>query len=428
MAKDQIEPVGNWPHPSYIQVAKPYIFEQDVQRCFVALETSEAKEDNIRLQGVSWIDTVRKALQLPVKTFNTAAVYYHKFRLVHKDTEYIWVVRALLEVLPCRNKIADGTKDAAAAALFLACKTEDTLKKSREILCAAYNIKASLVDQLSPDDAIFEQPSRTVIGLERLMLESAGFDFRNTHPQALAVKLVKACGLDRDTVGNTAFYMTIDAHRTFAPVKQTSQTIAIACVELAARMCEVDLSTVVGPSGIDLQKWSINREQVMGQSFCHIKCLRELANATLETLLDLLDLYTHHRGATTVGPNFTIESFISTRITLNKEASAANFPRYTEWHERKTALNGANGSKISPASPASDPKSSHTVSPNSPSVMGPTSATGAKSRVGERGKDGTVRFMVDPQRAREEKATVEKYFAPDEFEEYEEERWVPIRK
>ena len=28
----------------------------------------------------------------PVRTFDTAVVYYHKFRLVHADTEYIYVV------------------------------------------------------------------------------------------------------------------------------------------------------------------------------------------------------------------------------------------------------------------------------------------------------------------------------------------------
>lgn len=45
-------------------------------------------------------------------------------------------------------------QDAAAAALFTACKIEDTLKKSREILCAAYNLKVPSAEQLSPDDAV----------------------------------------------------------------------------------------------------------------------------------------------------------------------------------------------------------------------------------------------------------------------------------
>lgn len=71
----------------------------------------------------------------PVRTYNTAAIYYHKFRLVHKDTEYQFA-------------------DAAAAALFTACKIEDTLKKSREILCAAYNLRVSPSEHLTPDDNV----------------------------------------------------------------------------------------------------------------------------------------------------------------------------------------------------------------------------------------------------------------------------------
>lgn len=55
-------PVG--PHPSYIEIAKPYIFEPRIKECFAAAGVSEAKEDNIRLQGVAWIDSVRKAMHL----------------------------------------------------------------------------------------------------------------------------------------------------------------------------------------------------------------------------------------------------------------------------------------------------------------------------------------------------------------------------
>ena len=65
----------------------------------------------------------------------TAATYYHKFRLVHKDNEYQF-------------------QDAAAAALLTACKIEDTLKKSKEILCAAHNLKVSPSEHLSPDDNV----------------------------------------------------------------------------------------------------------------------------------------------------------------------------------------------------------------------------------------------------------------------------------
>lgn len=55
------------PHPSYIQVAKPYIFEEKLQECMAATGVTEAKEDNIRLLGVAWIDSIRKALHLSVE-------------------------------------------------------------------------------------------------------------------------------------------------------------------------------------------------------------------------------------------------------------------------------------------------------------------------------------------------------------------------
>lgn len=52
------------PHPSLIQVATPYIFEKKIREYLTATGTNPAKEDTARLQGVSWIDDVRRALQL----------------------------------------------------------------------------------------------------------------------------------------------------------------------------------------------------------------------------------------------------------------------------------------------------------------------------------------------------------------------------
>lgn len=41
----------------------------------------------------------------------------------------------------CHRDAEYNYQDAALASLFVACKVEDTIKKSREILCAAHNIK-----------------------------------------------------------------------------------------------------------------------------------------------------------------------------------------------------------------------------------------------------------------------------------------------
>lgn len=110
----------------------------------------EAREDTYRLKGVQLIDNVRESLQLwvprntsswlptdrsrPVKTFTTAAVYYHKFRIRFPSNEYSY-------------------EDVALTALFVACKVEDTIKKSRDILCASHNLKHPN-DNKTPDDKV----------------------------------------------------------------------------------------------------------------------------------------------------------------------------------------------------------------------------------------------------------------------------------
>jgi len=238
------------PHPSFIQVAKPYIFEQRLQQCMKATATDEAREDAVRLQGVLWIDAVRRAMQMPVKTFYQAVIYYHRFRLVHAEGEYVNI-------------------DAAAAALFAAAKIEDTLKKSKDVLCAAYNLKVPLAEQLSPDDAVFEEPSRRLVGLERLMLEASGFDFRCRDPSRMVIKFGRMGRFPdvEHTVGKLAFQICNDLYRTYAPLKQASTTMAIACIELAARLLQANVDRfrdVVGDAERMRDRWGTGRAEIMG--------------------------------------------------------------------------------------------------------------------------------------------------------------------
>ncbi|KAF2870788.1 cyclin-like protein [Massariosphaeria phaeospora] len=366
------------PHPSYIEVAKPYILQSRIVKCLSDIHMSDTREDAVRLQGVQWIDLTRRALNLPVRTFDTAVVYYHKFRLLHADTEYNWA-------------------DAAAAALFTACKIEDTLKKSKEILCANWNLKVGVGESLSSDDPRFENHAKLIIGLERLMLEGASFDFRSRHPQKLMVKLAKALGFDTHNAARTAWNLSIDMYRTFAPLKQTTTTTAIACIELAARLHTMAAHKFIDTGIMSYGKWSTGRAEVM------------------ETLLDLLDLYIHHRASTTVGPLYSLETFLNIRITLNQEASAAKIPRFTLYASDSGAgsQGTSNGAKarngIDPTSPLT-PATPGTVSPGT--VQAPTSA------IGIRGQNGTVRFMLDAARARDERSEVDKYHKNEE-EEYE---------
>lgn len=52
------------PHPSYIEVAKPFIFETRIRECLTSNGLAESRDDKVRLEGISWIDSVRKSLHL----------------------------------------------------------------------------------------------------------------------------------------------------------------------------------------------------------------------------------------------------------------------------------------------------------------------------------------------------------------------------
>lgn len=95
------------------------------------------------------------------------------------------------------------------------------------------------------------------------MLEASGFDYRSRYPQKLLLKLANCYNVDRDTVGKTAYNMSLDLYRTFAPLKQTTATMAITCVELAGRLHEKNIPDLEAGKGF--KKWRTTRAEVMGK-------------------------------------------------------------------------------------------------------------------------------------------------------------------
>src|SRR6266516_4864422 len=111
---------------------------------------------------------------------------------------------------------------------------------------------------------MFENHSKIIIGLERLMLEASGFDFRSRYPQKFLIKLAKAHGIDQRIVGKMAYNMLRDLYRTFAPLKQTTAVLSVACLELATRVCDSQ-ECLTGEEVINYDRWQIHRDEVMGR-------------------------------------------------------------------------------------------------------------------------------------------------------------------
>ena len=110
---------------------------------------------------------------------------------------------------------------------------------------------------------MFDNPSKTIVGLERLMLEASAFDFRSHNPQRFLLKVARHYGVERDVVGKTAYAISVDLYRTFAPLKQTSATLAVACVELAGRVHARPVPEL--EAGAEYEKWQTTRGEVMGK-------------------------------------------------------------------------------------------------------------------------------------------------------------------
>lgn len=139
-----------------------------------------------------------------------------------------------------------------------------------------------------------------------------------------------------------------------------------------------------------------------------------------ETLLDLLDLYTHHRSATSTGPLYPLETFINIRITLNSQASRLALPRFTPYASEKFPSTNTTTSPATPAAvnglkPRNGVESTTPNTPNTPGTVSPAQAD-AGAAPGARGQGGTVRFMLDAARARDERAQVERFHRVEEEE------------
>lgn len=333
----------------------------------------------------------------PVRTFDTACTYFHKFRLNFRDAEYNY-------------------QDAALASLFVACKVEDTIKKSKDILAAAYNVKNPEKPAASDDKVrelyeciyvqdiraqprltrhlsiqIFESPGKIIIGLERLILETIGFDFRTRYPQKLLVKVVRSIlGPDEGkSFFNIAYAMSIDMYKTFVPIKRTTFSMVMALVELTARMTGEHLDKV--------QAFVAQRRQYSRP-------------AVLETMLDILDLYVQYHKSTNVGAQFDLNRFMDIKIALNTELEKEFISRHMYYCSR------CENEDAPPVTPGS--------------VTSPTATTSswpgdASMRRTARGQDGTMRFVFDPEAAREEQDTVAQFYN-EEYEEYEVEVEEPI--
>lgn len=234
---------------------------------------------------------------------------------------------------------------------------------------------------------MFDNPQRIIIGLERHILETIGFDFRVRYPQKALVKVVRQLFSPEEVRKflPLAYEISLDMFKTFAPIKACTFTMVMATIELTALLTGFGVSRV---RAVDLEQYHTNRTCV------------------IEVMLDLLDLFTQFTKLTKTGPKFDLAKFIDIKIKLNQEVDKSqNLGRYGLWcdgceDDAKTKYPITPGSATSPATTGSWPGGNST------------------KRVKLTQEPATMRFVYDAEEARKEKETIRDYFRED-YEEYE---------
>lgn len=236
------------PDKSKIVVSAQYLFQHSLESAGLMDE----RDVQGRLQGIAIIEATRRNLRMPMKTYGTACVFFMRYRyhVATKGAEDEEVRKY-------------DFRDAALASLWLASKAEETPKKSKEILCAFRNTTLPPEEHLTPDDEIFENQAKLMIHLERYLLEIVAFDFRARNCAELLAGLMVELGSEEKVV-RTAMAVALDLYRTLAVLKQTRQTLALACVEMASRFVQADDAGKVTSEEL-YKRVGTTRQEVLGE-------------------------------------------------------------------------------------------------------------------------------------------------------------------
>lgn len=218
-----------------------------------------------------------RELKFPVRTMCTAVLLIQHFYLFNNPT-------------------SAGTVETACACLLVASKIEDTPKKSKEIITAVLGPKAAT----TPTNSL-EETRLHVLGLERHVLETLGFDFRQNSPQYYVIKICKDLKLSRP-VAEIAWTISTDAFASTVYLIIPAHTAALACIILAAKLKR---DTSLFP--LDSSRFYSTRYK------------------TNAALLQLLDLYTEpsRRSQVRLGRHAEFEDFLETCFRFREDIDRA---------------------------------------------------------------------------------------------------------
>lgn len=207
--------------------------------------TMESKEDwrkverNMRYHAVDFLQHAGELLKIPQTTIAIGIIYYHKFYQFIRD-----------------EQIATNKYDkyhVACACLFIACKCQECLRSLRDICNVLHRIRNPQKPLLALNDHELAKLKQSIALHEQIVLRALAFNVRITVPYSYVGPYLKCLNFagpksedpTRDHQLRQLLQCTCsllnDSLRTDLCITHKPHEIAVGCIHLAARLCNIEL-------------------------------------------------------------------------------------------------------------------------------------------------------------------------------------------
>ncbi|KAJ2787164.1 hypothetical protein GGI15_000944 [Coemansia interrupta] len=174
------------------------------------------REELDRAKACSLIYSAARKLQLPQLTAASACVYLHRFFMRHSLKEY-------------------HHYNIAATCLFVACKSEETLRKLESFIPAIVYYASKGKRKAPEGTSEFEKWRTVILHTEVALLEALCFDMVVEHPYVPLIEILEGLRATRQ-LSQMAWSFVADLLRLPACLVWPGRTLALAAVGLAVRV------------------------------------------------------------------------------------------------------------------------------------------------------------------------------------------------
>jgi protein BUR2 len=244
--------------------------EEEIKSSPSILGGIEADEERSRrAKGANFITQAGMILRLPQKTIATACIFFQRFFMRwHLDTtiangthHYVCPQPSPMPRSLPRSRLHENLKAkdksltipssqcAAATALFIATKTEENCRKTKEIVIACAKVAQRnvglIIDEQSKE---YWKWRDTILSFEEIMLEFLTFDLVLESPYDFLYQYLQVLEVEEHRrLRNSAWAFVNDSCMTTLCIQQPAKHIAVAAIYFAARLQKHTIPD--GPNG-----------------------------------------------------------------------------------------------------------------------------------------------------------------------------------